>query len=200
MIQIVNYGLGNLGSVQNMLRRINVDSVIVNNPKDLVSEKMILPGVGSFDTGMRNLVNDGWIETLDELVLKSKIPVLGICLGMQLMTNRSEEGEMNGLGWVDAEVVKFPADTLKIPHMGWNVVRTSGSDDSILRSEKPELRFYFVHSYYVRVNQPSDQLGVTHYGRDFTSVFQRENVYGVQFHPEKSHKFGMMLLRNFASV
>lgn len=200
MIQIINYGLGNLGSVQNMLKRINVTSVIVKSPQDLIPDKIILPGVGSFDTGMQNLLNDGWIEALNEKVYNDKVPVLGICLGMQLMTNRSEEGTLGGLGWIDAEVLKFPSGDLKIPHMGWNIVKPVPGDTSILKSDKDELRFYFVHSYFVRVNNPADQLGSTHYGHDFTSAFRCENIYGVQFHPEKSHKFGMMLLKNFASL
>ena len=200
MIQIINYGLGNLGSVQNMLKRINVQSVIVKSPRDLMAEKIILPGVGSFDTGMNNLLNDGWIEVLNEKVLKEKVPALGICLGMQLMTNRSEEGHLGGLGWIDGEVLKFPANKLKIPHMGWNIVRAVNGDASILRSEIDELRFYFVHSFYVKVYNPSDELGVTYYGDSFTSAFRRQNIYGVQFHPEKSHKFGMMLLKNFAAL
>lgn len=200
MIQIINYGLGNLGSVQNMLKRINVQSVIVKSPRDLITEKIILPGVGSFDTGMNNLLNDGWIEVLNEKVQKEKVPTLGICLGMQLMTNRSEEGHLGGLGWIDGEVLKFPVNKLKIPHMGWNVVKAVNEDASILQSEKDELRFYFVHSFYVKVNNRSDELGVTYYGDNFTSAFRRQNIYGVQFHPEKSHKFGMMLLKNFASL
>jgi glutamine amidotransferase len=200
MIQIINYGLGNLGSVQNMLKRINVQSVIVKSPRDLMTEKIILPGVGSFDTGMNNLLNDGWIEVLNEKVLREKVPTLGICLGMQLMTNRSEEGHLGGLGWIDGEVLKFPANQLKIPHMGWNIVKAVNGDASILRSEMDELRFYFVHSFYVKVNNPSDELGVTYYGDNFTSSFRRQNIYGVQFHPEKSHKFGMMLLKNFAAL
>lgn len=197
MIQIINYGLGNLGSVQNMLKRINVQSVIIKSPKDLITDKIILPGVGSFDTGMNNLLNDGWIEVLNEKVQTEKVPTLGICLGMQLMTNRSEEGHLGGLGWIDGEVLKFPASKLKIPHMGWNVVKPAQEDASILKSEKEELRFYFVHSFYVKVNNRSDELGVTHYGDNFTSAFRRQNIFGVQFHPEKSHKFGMMLLKNF---
>jgi imidazole glycerol-phosphate synthase subunit HisH len=199
MIQIINYGLGNLGSVQNMLKRINVTSTIVKNPKDLRAEKIILPGVGSFDTGMGNLLNEGWIETLNEKVVKDKVPTLGICLGMQLMTNRSDEGHLGGLGWIEGEVLKFPSNGLKTPHMGWNVVRPT-QEGSILESDKPELRFYFVHSYFVKVHRDSDQLGITNYGGEFTSAFRRDNVYGVQFHPEKSHKFGMTVLKNFASL
>ncbi|HMG88740.1 MAG TPA: imidazole glycerol phosphate synthase subunit HisH [Chryseolinea sp.] len=200
MVQIINYGLGNLGSVQNMLKRINVNSTIVKNPKDLRAEKIILPGVGSFDTGMSNLLNDGWVEVLNENVLKHKVPTLGICLGMQLMTNRSDEGQLGGLGWIEGEVLKFPVNTLKTPHMGWNIVRPAGLDASILTSDKPELRFYFVHSYFVKVDNSSDRLGTTNYGSEFTSAFRRNNVYGVQFHPEKSHKFGMMVFKNFASL
>jgi glutamine amidotransferase len=200
MIQIINYGLGNLGSVQNMLKRINVTSTIVKNPKDLRAEKIILPGVGSFDTVMSTLLNDGWVEALNEKVIKEKVPTLGICLGMQLMTDRSEEGQLGGLGWIEGEVVRFSATGLKSPHMGWNIVRPVGHDASILRSDKPELRFYFVHSYFVKVNNESDQLGLTNYGGEFTSAFRRENVFGVQFHPEKSHKFGMMVFKNFASL
>ncbi|MEO8471017.1 MAG: imidazole glycerol phosphate synthase subunit HisH [Chryseolinea sp.] len=200
MIQIVNYGLGNLGSVQNMLRRINVDSVIVTDPKEIISDKIILPGVGSFDTGMTNLEKDGWIEVLNKKVHEDKVPTLGICLGMQLMCNSSEEGVLKGLGWIDGKVVKFPAGELKIPHMGWNIVRPNINDSSILGSDKDELRFYHVHSYYVKLADKNEQLGVTTYGIDFTSAFKHDNIYGVQFHPEKSHKFGMMLLKNFDAL
>jgi imidazole glycerol-phosphate synthase subunit HisH len=200
MVQIINYGLGNLGSVQNMLKRINVNSTIVKSPKDLRAEKIILPGVGSFDTGMSNLLSDGWVEALNENVRKHQVPTLGICLGMQLMTNRSEEGQLGGLGWIEGEVLKFPVSSLKTPHMGWNIVRPAGQDASILKSDKPELRFYFVHSYFVKVDNSSDRLGTTNYGSEFTSAFRRDNVYGVQFHPEKSHKFGMMVFKNFAAL
>jgi glutamine amidotransferase len=183
-----------------MLKRINVNSTIVKNPGDLRADKIILPGVGSFDTGMTNLLNEGWVEALNEQVMTNKVPTLGICLGMQLMTNRSEEGHLGGLGWIAGEVLKFPSNGLKTPHMGWNVVRPAFDDASILKSDKPEIRFYFVHSYYVKVDDKSDQMGITNYGSEFTSAFRRDNVYGVQFHPEKSHKFGMMLFKNFASL
>lgn len=200
MIQIVNYGLGNLGSVQNMLRRINVESTIVKDPKDLIADKVILPGVGSFDTGMTNLIGQGWISALERIVHEQKVPALGICLGMQLMTNKSEEGVMKGLGWVDADVVRFPNGDLKIPHMGWNIVRPPKNDPSIFNMDQEELRFYFVHSYYVRINGDAEQIGTTFYGNDFASAFRKDNVYGVQFHPEKSHSFGNRLLKNFAEL
>lgn len=201
-IQIINYGLGNLGSVHNMLKRLNVQSRIVTKPGDLVDDKIILPGVGSFDSGITHLRDNGWLETLNEKALEKKIPVLGICLGMQLMCNNSEEGILPGLGWIDGSVIRFTGDGVRIPHMGWNVVRSiDGGKPSILHNPNAEeLRFYFVHSYFVKVRNPSDILGTTVYHQEFTSAFHHENLYGVQFHPEKSHKFGMSLLHNFASL
>jgi imidazole glycerol-phosphate synthase subunit HisH len=202
MIAIVNYGLGNIGSIKNMLKRIGVEAETIANPSDLAkASKIILPGVGAFDTGMQYLTDHGWIEKLNQKVLVEKIPTLGICLGMQLMTQRSEEGLLPGLGWVDGEVVRFPSSSLKVPHMGWNVVNVENTDKSIFANEgAPELRFYFVHSYYVSLANPTYQLGETSYGQKFTSAFHKGNIYGVQFHPEKSHKFGMRLLKNFASL
>lgn len=200
MITIVNYGLGNLGSIRNMLKRIGSDSVISSDPSDLEkATKIILPGVGAFDTGMNHLRDNGWLELLNKRVLVDRLPVLGICLGMQLMAKSSEEGIAKGLGWVDAQVVKFTSSVLRVPHMGWNVARPE-KGNSIFASEEPELRFYFVHSYYMRLNAQRDLLASTNYGIEFASAFQVDNIIGVQFHPEKSHQFGMRLLQNFVKL
>lgn len=202
MIVIVDYGMGNLGSIANMFRKIGVLGKISSYLDDIEkAEKLILPGVGAFDTGMESLRNQGFIHLLDKLVLEKKVPVLGICLGMQLMGRKSEEGTLPGLEWFDAEVVRFriPAEgeRLKIPHMGWNTLEPRG-DCPLFRGAGSDLRFYFVHSYHVICKDPTDVAAVTDYGTKFVSAFQRGNLYGVQFHPEKSHRFGMALLRNFA--
>jgi imidazole glycerol-phosphate synthase subunit HisH len=200
MITIVDYGMGNLGSIRNMLKKIGAKSEITADPARIAAAtKLVLPGVGAFDAGMDNLERSGLVPLLDERVRAAGVPVLGICLGMQLMTRSSSEGERRGLGWVDARTLRFaPADpTLKVPHMGWNVARPERADPLI--DELPaEARFYFVHSYYVVCEQPGDVLLTTRHGREFHSGFRHGNVWGVQFHPEKSHRFGMHLLRNFA--
>lgn len=200
MISIIDYGSGNLGSIQNMFKKIGYDSKIISSPSELNgSSKIILPGVGSFDTGMKNLIDGGWIEILNDLVLVQKIPVLGICLGMQLMCNSSEEGELNGLKWIDAEVKKFNFEStqIKIPHMGWNFCDSTKSS-LLLDNHDIVRRFYFVHSYYVSCNSIDDILLQTSYGFNFTSAFEKSNIIGMQFHPEKSHKFGISILKKFA--
>jgi len=200
MITIVDYGMGNLGSIRNMLKKIGADSEITAEPARIAAAtKLVLPGVGAFDAGMENLDKSGLVPLLNERVRRDEVPVLGICLGMQLMTHSSSEGERPGLGWVDAKAVRFvPADaTLKVPHMGWNIARPV-RDDALLEGLPRESRFYFVHSYYVACERREDVLLTTFYGADFDSGFRRGNVWGVQFHPEKSHRFGMHLLRNFA--
>jgi glutamine amidotransferase len=162
-----------------------------------------LPGVGAFDNGIRNLETRELKDILKEKVLKEKIPVLGICLGMQLMTRCSEEGILPGLGWVDGETVRFRFDkmsnSLKIPHMGWNTVQVM-KENVLCRGVDGKTRYYFVHSYHVVLRNEEDVLAKTHYGYDFASSFQKENIMGVQFHPEKSHKFGMKLLKNFMDI
>lgn len=199
MIAIIDYGLGNLASIQNMFRKIDVESEITSNPKKIMmATKLILPGVGAFDHGMENLKKLKLIPAIEEQVLKRKIPILGICLGMQLMTGKSEEGKLPGLGWINAETVKFAftSEKLKVPHMGWNSVTVDKKH--YLTQELPRnSRFYFVHSYHVILENKADNLMTTDYGGNFTSAFQRENIMGVQFHPEKSHQFGMQLLENF---
>lgn len=203
MITIIDYGMGNLGSIQNMFKRIGVPSEITGD-KDKIrnAEKILLPGVGAFDAAMEKIEETQLKELLNKKVLEEKVPVLGICLGMQLLTKRSEEGRLPGLGWVDAQTIKFnfPANSaLKIPHMGWN--RVYNVHESPLTANLPaETRFYFVHSYYVQANNNDDVLTTTHYGQDFHSMIQHDNIFGAQFHPEKSHKFGMKLLENFAHL
>ena len=199
MITIVDYNMGNLGSIRNMLKKVGVESRVTAEPALIAAaEKLVLPGVGAFDAGMDNLERSGVVPALRKRVLEDRVPTLGICLGMQLMARSSEEGRRPGLGWIDAEVLRFEGGpTLKVPHMGWN--RVEVVRDSPLTDLLPvEPRFYFVHSYFVRCRDEADVLLTTPYGRDFHSAFRRGNVYGVQFHPEKSHKFGMALLANFA--
>lgn len=205
MIGIVNYGLGNLGSIQNMLSFIGVDSMIIDDPKELDNvSKIILPGVGAFDTGMNHLNDKGWVELLNKKVLLEKTPVLGICLGMQLMTKSSDEGVKEGLGWIDGKTTKFNFSLdskLKTPHMGWNIVTTENQSALHLGLDSlEEIKYYFVHSYYVEVHNPLDTIFSCNYGQKFCASFQHENIYGVQFHPEKSHKYGFVLLKNFANI
>ena len=203
MFTIIDYKTGNLGSIQNMLKKIRQESIVTSDPSEIGSAtKIILPGVGSFDQGMENLINLNIKEILNKKVIVDKIPVLGICLGMQLMTLRSEEGKLQGLGWIDAETARFKFDDpsrFKSPHMGWNNIRQH-RESRLLKDMSPESRFYFVHTYYIRSNNKADILTSTEYEKEFTSSFEKENILGVQFHPEKSHKFGMALLKNFAEL
>lgn len=201
MIAIIDYGLGNLGSMLNMLKKIGANA-LVSSDHDIISkaDKIILPGVGSFDSGMRNLNERNLIPLLNKMILKEKIPILGICLGMQLLGKRSEEGQLPGLGWLDAETVRFNFQddntNLKIPHMGWNQLTVKKAHPLFTDLEDTN-RFYFVHSYHVVCANPDTVLASTSYGFDFASAIVKDNILGVQFHPEKSHKFGMRLLKNF---
>ena len=200
MITIIDYGMGNLGSIRNMLKKIGQEAEITSDPAAMeTATKLILPGVGAFDAGMEQLERRGLVSLLQQRVLQDGVPILGICLGMQLMAHRSAEGARAGLGWLDAEAVRFePGEqSLKIPHMGWNLTRPLRSDPLVDDLPAPA-RFYFVHSYHVCCRNRNDVLLQTTYGIDFVSAFQHGNVRGVQFHPEKSHRFGMQLLRNFA--
>jgi glutamine amidotransferase len=203
VITIIDYKTGNLGSIQNMLKKIRVESVVTSDPTEIAAAtKMILPGVGSFDQGMGNLNKLNIKDIINRRVIEDKIPVLGICLGMQLMTSGSEEGKLEGLGWIDAETIRFrfeDSSRYKSPHMGWNFIRQQ-KESRLMKDMLPESRFYFVHSFYVRSNNPGDILTSTVYDKEFTSSFEKENIIGVQFHPEKSHKFGMALLKNFAEL
>lgn len=204
MIIIVDYKMGNIGSVVNMLKKIGVKSKLSANPEEILcAEKLLLPGVGSFDSGMRNLQDAGLIEVLNKRVLIDRIPILGICLGMQLLMDNSEEGSLAGLGWINGEVKRFDFGlddrNLKVPHMGWNIVNPKETH-TLFKDFEPEGRFYFVHSYYAKCKYDENILGVTNYGYEFTSCIRKENIFGAQFHPEKSHKFGMKILKNFAEM
>ena len=199
MIVIVDYDMGNVGSIQNMIKRIGYKSKISANILDIqFAERLILPGVGSFDEGMNNLKKLNLINILEEKVLREKTPILGICLGMQLLALRSEEGKEKGLGWVDAEVVKFSFNNvaLKVPHMGWNkVCLANGNKEFEFLTNNT--KYYFVHSYYMKCNEKIDELFHTHYGFNFISAIKKNAIMGAQFHPEKSHKFGMKYLKYF---
>jgi glutamine amidotransferase len=200
MITIIDYKTGNLGSIQNILKRIGEDSIVTSDKDEIArATKLILPGVGAFDTGMRNLSGLNLIDILNKKVIEEKIPVLGICLGMQLLSKGSEEGSLPGLGWIDASTVRFEFEDsteYKIPHMGWNFIRQHKTG-RLFDNMYPDSRFYFVHSYFFSANDPEDVLTSTTYEIEFTSAIERGNILGVQFHPEKSHKFGMKLLKNF---
>jgi glutamine amidotransferase len=202
MITVVDYGSGNLRAIGNIYDNLNIKYQIINNVEDYHPEtrKIILPGVGSFDETMKNLNDSGFRELLDEKVLIEKIPILGICVGMQILSEGSEEGSLNGLGWIKGNVKKFDISKLnfrpKIPHLGWNSINAKG-DSKILDGIDFETGFYFIHSYYFQCLNPSDILTTTEYGDIFTSSINRGNIFGTQFHPEKSHRNGIQLLKNF---
>jgi glutamine amidotransferase len=198
---IIDYGMGNLGSIQNMLKKIGSETLVSSDISDIKkADKLILPGVGSFDAGMRRLAELRLIDSLHEKVVKERTQILGICLGMHLLCRKSQEGNLPGLEWIDAEVKRFnfgPEQShLKVPHMGWNRVRTR-KQDSLFEGLEDESRFYFIHSYHVVCNNIEDELTLTFHGYDFASSIKKDNIVGVQFHPEKSHKFGMKFLKNF---
>jgi len=202
-IVIVNYGMGNLNSVKKKLIRLNVNAIISSDLNDILSaDKLILPGVGHFQKAMENLKILNLLDTLNTFVHVKQKPILGICLGMQLMANRSEEGNIEGLGWIDADVVKFRVkDNLKykVPHVGWNQINKL--KESFLMKNIPELsEFYFVHSYHFQANNNSDILNETNYEYKFSSAIEKNNIFGVQYHPEKSHDVGEQLLRNFVEL
>jgi imidazole glycerol-phosphate synthase subunit HisH len=199
-VGIVDLGISNVKSVQNMLRKAGSESVISNDHEVLSKcKKIILPGVGAFDAGMRKIDDKGLTNFLKDLASDKSRQLLGICLGMQLLTNSSEEGDLDGLGIVDAVTLKFrrPANLpeFKIPNMGWRETQVHKSHT--LLAGIPDWRFYFVHSYFVRCNNSEDVLLTSSHGEPFVAGFSRENIYGVQFHPEKSHRFGLRLLQNF---
>ena len=200
MIVIVDYNMGNIGSVTNIIKKVGYTSVI-SSDVDVISqaEKIILPGVGSFDKAMQNLKDLNLIDVLNEKALVQHTPFLGICLGMQLLTKFSEEGDVKGLGWINATTKRFKLNNfpeLKIPHMGWNEVEITNKH-AICENLYDYARFYFVHSYHVVCENQANVLMKTRFGYEFDSAIHQNNIMGVQFHPEKSHKFGMQLIKNF---
>jgi imidazole glycerol-phosphate synthase subunit HisH len=201
-IVIIDYGMGNIRSILNKLTRAGFDGIVsAEVDKISTADKLILPGVGHFLNGMNKLKESGIIDTLQKKVLIDKAPILGICLGMQLLTRHSEEGDAEGLGWIDADTVKFQLTDIrhKVPHMGWNTI-TQKKESPLLKDLPKNSNYYFVHSYHVRCNAPEDVLTTTIYGYEFVSSLQKENIFGTQFHPEKSHEWGEQMLNNFLNL
>lgn len=204
MIAIIDYGLGNINAFANIYKRLNIPATVVSTPKELgEAQRVILPGVGAFDWAMARLNESGMRETLEDLVLAQGKPVLGVCVGMQMMARRSDEGELPGLGWIEAEVKRFDETTFTeqthLPHMGWNTVTPQTEDPLFCQLESPP-RFYFLHSYYFAPVNRADVISITDYNGPFASGVCHGNVFGVQFHPEKSHQWGIQLLKNFAEM
>ena len=201
MVGIIDYGMGNIGSIENMLKRIKVKSTITSNIDILNNcDKLVLPGVGSFDHGMKKLEEKGLINFLHKSVIESGKPILGICLGMHLFAKKSEEGLLKGIGWIDGNVKRFSFNNrnIKVPHMGWNTIKYN--NNSLFKNLPSEKRFYFVHSYYFQCNNQEDIIAKTDYGFEFTSAINKMNIWGTQFHPEKSHLCGTKVFQNFANI
>jgi imidazole glycerol-phosphate synthase subunit HisH len=200
VVVIIDYGVGNLASMKNMFRKIGVEALISSNPTQIEqADKLVLPGVGAFDTCASKLQESGLVDLVNYKVLVQKTPVLGVCVGMQLLTSGSEEGQLPGLNWIEGKIIRFQSEKMpvgsKIPHMGWTDVTPVGNHLLFAGIQQP--RFYFVHSYHPQLDDNSNVLVKAHYGYDFTAGMQKGHIMGVQFHPEKSHKFGMQLLDNF---
>jgi imidazole glycerol-phosphate synthase subunit HisH len=202
MFVIINYGVGNLTSIQNMLKKAGTTAVISGKEDDVLNaDKLLLPGMGHFDNCMEKLNASGLRPVIEKKVFEYKTPVLGICVGLQMFMGSSEEGVQPGLGWIAGKTIRFKTDQMKdvqkIPNMGW--LETDFKKQSVLSGGLEGARFYFAHSYHVKIEDPATELVAAHYGYDFTAGVEKENIMGVQFHPEKSHRFGMQLLKNFAT-
>lgn len=204
MIAIVDYGVGNINAFLYIFKQLNIPAYKANSAEDLKrATKLILPGVGAFDHAMEKLNSSGMRETLDKMVLEQKVPVIGICVGMQMLANSSEEGKHAGLGWIDGTVKKFIPSRIpfktKFPHMGWNDINPV-KQSKLLETLEIDSQFYFLHSYYLVCNREEDVLATANYGEIFACIINYENIYGIQCHPEKSHQYGVTLLKNFANI
>ncbi len=204
IVGIVNYGSGNIDAIANIYKRLNIEYKIIDTPNQLeLADRLILPGVGSFDECMKQLNDSGLKTKLDELVLEKHIPILGICIGMQIMANSSEEGSLSGLGWIPGRVRKFDSSMLTtkpyLPHMGWNNIKNVSNHEIFNRVNETQ-GFYFVHSYYYECTNDENILSVCNYGLNFASSVFSKHIFGMQFHPEKSHSNGVNLLENFAKI
>ena len=204
MIAIIDYGLGNINALFTVYKKLNILAKIVSEPKELEKvDKIILPGVGAFDYAMDKLEKSGMLDSLNRLVLNERKQVLGICIGMQIMTLESEEGQRSGLGWLNAQVRKIQPiidnKQISVPHMGWNNIKLI-KDNCLLQDLNNESYFFFLNSYFLKTNEEKNILAMTNYGQKFVSVVNQENIYGVQFHPEKSHRAGITLLKNFSEL
>ena len=206
MISIIDYGLGNVQAFANVYTRLNIPFIIADKPDDIeTAHKIILPGVGAFDYAMTLLEQSGMLEMLNERVQKFHVPVLGVCVGMQIMADSSDEGKHPGLGWIKGHVKKFDASLIKksmnVPHMGWNNINPCDKSSGLMEKLDSTSRFYFLHSYYFDCETNTDSiLATTNYGHDFTCAVSHNNIHGVQFHPEKSHHWGEKILENFARL
>jgi glutamine amidotransferase len=202
MIAIINIGLGNVLAFVNIYRRLNIPVVIAENHEDVASAThLILPGVGAFDWAIKCLNSSGLRESIENSVLVHKKPILGVCVGMQIMAKRSAEGKLNGLGWIDANVERIPLEespSLSLPHMGWNDVDVM--QQCLLFNGLLNPRYYFLHSFYVNAKDSHVRVATAEYGKPICVAFQKENIFGTQFHPEKSHSWGVSLLKNFAET
>lgn len=204
MVTIIDYGVGNISAFLNIFNQLNIEANTATTEAELSgAKKLILPGVGHFDYAMQRFTDSGMRNAVNNLVINEKVPVLGVCVGMQMMAAKSDEGALEGLGWIDADVKKFDqnqnSEFLPLPHMGWNDVYTI-KENPLLQNLSEEARFYFLHSYYFKCHDETNIIAKADYGVEFTCAVNKNNIYGAQFHPEKSHHFGIQLLKNFAEL